>query len=98
MPWARDVEGHKNIVVHGPLNLISILDLWRDVRQEERSKSDDDESSLISVPQSISYRATSPLYADEEYEIVLEDLGHESKVNIYDHDGVIAMKADIKES
>lgn len=100
LPWARDVEGHKNIVVHGPLNLISILDLWRDVRQEDKNNNNKyGESSLIvpPLPQSISYRATSPLYADEEYEIVLEDLGHESKVHIYNREGVIAMKAHIKE-
>ncbi|KAL1966394.1 hypothetical protein VTN77DRAFT_4536 [Rasamsonia byssochlamydoides] len=99
LPWAREVEGHRNIVVHGPLNLISILDFWRDVRQEEAEKEDGHggggDSTLL-VPESISYRATSPLYADEEYQIVLEDLGHESKVNIYNHEGVVAMKADIK--
>ncbi|OJI82342.1 hypothetical protein ASPTUDRAFT_58038 [Aspergillus tubingensis CBS 134.48] len=66
-PWARDVEGHKDIVVHGPLNLISILDLWRDTRKNEGGE--------LILPEKISYRATSPLYAEEEYRIVLEDGG-----------------------
>ncbi|PSR79121.1 hypothetical protein BD289DRAFT_442882 [Coniella lustricola] len=30
-PWARTVEGHRGLVVHGPLNLICMLDYWRDV-------------------------------------------------------------------
>ncbi|KAK2791212.1 hypothetical protein FQN53_006050 [Emmonsiellopsis sp. PD_33] len=89
LPWAQAVEGHRGLVVHGPINLISILDLWRDVRGGEL------------VPESISYRATSPLYAEEEYKIVLEEEEVEGKgakganVNIYAPSGVVAMKADI---
>lgn len=90
VPWARNVEGHRGIVVHGPLNLISILDFWRDVRGNGGST-----SSLI-VPESIAYRATSPLYADEEYRIVLEEDGNNGKVQIYAPSGAVAMKADIK--
>ncbi|EER23012.1 hypothetical protein CPC735_020400 [Coccidioides posadasii C735 delta SOWgp] len=89
LPWAREVEGHKGLVVHGPLNLISILNLWRDVR--EQSGGDPQEI----VPDSISYRATNPLYAGEEYQIVLEEDGKSTKANIYNPDGVICMKADI---
>jgi hypothetical protein len=73
------------------MNLISILDLWRDVRQDGGNG-----DSLSIVPQSISYRATNPLYAEDEYQIVLEDCEHESKVNIYNHEGVVSMKAEIK--
>jgi hydroxyacyl-ACP dehydratase HTD2-like protein with hotdog domain len=93
LPWARDVEGHRNIVVHGPLNLISILDFWRDIQHKSGKFSD----SALVVPRSISYRATSPLYADEEYEIVLEATAEGNKVNIYNHSGIVSMKADIKE-
>lgn len=89
LPWARDVEGHRGLVVHGPLNLISILDLWRDTRKKDGG---DPEQF---VPESISYRATSPLYADEEYQIVLEDEGQRVKADIYNVDGVVSMKADI---
>ena len=49
LPWAQDVEGHRGVVVHGPLNLISILNLWRDVASE---KGGDPE---LAVPESISY-------------------------------------------
>jgi len=88
LPWARDVEGHRDIVVHGPLNLISILDLWRDTRSQNVT-----DSSLV-VPERISYRATSPLYAGDEYRIVLDE-GEETKVQIIGPGGVVAMKAEI---
>jgi hydroxyacyl-ACP dehydratase HTD2-like protein with hotdog domain len=93
LPWARDVEGHRDIVVHGPLNLISILDLWRDIKGEGK------ESGLEAmelVPRSISYRATSPLYAGDEYNIVLEEDGNLAKVNILGPGGVVSMKAEIQ--
>ncbi|KAK2810708.1 hypothetical protein FQN50_002751 [Emmonsiellopsis sp. PD_5] len=87
LPWAQAIEGHRGLVVHGPINLISILDLWRDVRG----------GGELVVPESITYRATSPLYAEEEYRIVLEEEaeGKGAKVNIYAPSGVVAMKADI---
>jgi len=91
VPWARDIEGHKDIVVHGPLNLISILDLWRDTR------SPNTETDLESfVPESIRYRATSPLYAEDEYRIVLEENGGIGSVQILAQGDVIGMKAEIK--
>lgn len=88
LPWARDVEGHRDIVVHGPLNLISILDLWRDTKRQSAT----DHGLLF--PERISYRATSPLYAGDEYRIVLEE-GQETKVQILGPGG-IAMKAEIQ--
>lgn len=94
LPWAQDVEGHRNIVVHGPLNLILMLDFWRDLQYEHTGK---DRADIYSrIPQSIAYRATNPLYADEEYEIVLEKASGSSIVNILNHSGVVSMKADIK--
>jgi hydroxyacyl-ACP dehydratase HTD2-like protein with hotdog domain len=89
LPWAQQVEGHRGLVVHGPLNLISILNFWRDVKGEKGG-----EPEQI-VPESISYRATSPLYADEEYKIVLEEDGEKAQVNIYGPSGAVSMKADI---
>ncbi|RJE21799.1 hypothetical protein PHISCL_05855 [Aspergillus sclerotialis] len=90
LPWAREVEGHRDLVVHGPLNLISILDLWRDTR----AKTSGDPALLL--PESISYRATSPLYAEDEYRVVLEEEGDGAKAQIFNPEGVVAMKAEIK--
>ncbi|OJJ89366.1 hydroxyacyl-thioester dehydratase HTD2 [Aspergillus glaucus CBS 516.65] len=90
VPWARDVEGHKDIVVHGPLNLISILDLWRDTRSQNTEA---DLEAL--VPESIKYRATSPLYAEDEYRIVLEESNGVGNVQILAPGDVVGMKAEI---
>ncbi|GAP90896.2 putative mesaconyl-c4 hydratase [Rosellinia necatrix] len=59
--WTASVEGHPACVVHGPLNLINMLDYWRDhcgvggLRVKE-----------------INYRAVAPLYAGDTYEISAE--------------------------
>ncbi|KAL3466481.1 hypothetical protein BJX64DRAFT_250153 [Aspergillus heterothallicus] len=92
LPWARDVEGHRDIVVHGPLNLISILDLWRDLRGADGS----DTALNALYPEKISYRATSPLYAGDQYRIVLEEgEGKKGVVEILTPDGRVGMKAEI---
>ncbi|KAL7783621.1 hypothetical protein V8C37DRAFT_413667 [Trichoderma ceciliae] len=53
--WTRTAEGHPGVVVHGPLNVICLLDYWRDVHGGGIG------------PDEISYRAMSPVYAGEEY-------------------------------
>ena len=62
-PWCREVEGHRDIVVHGPLSLINMLDFWRDTR----SGGDHE------LPTTIRYRATAPFYAGERYRALLEE-------------------------
>ncbi|KAL4926608.1 hydroxyacyl-thioester dehydratase HTD2 [Aspergillus undulatus] len=90
LPWARDVEGHRDIVVHGPLNLISILDLWRDLQGGGEKDLD------RFLPERVVYRATSPLYAGDEYHINLtEGEGGKSEVDVITHEGNVGMKAEI---
>jgi hydroxyacyl-ACP dehydratase HTD2-like protein with hotdog domain len=93
--WCQNVEGHRDLVVHGPLNLINILDLYRD---------NNDRSSSEAVPKSVSYRAMSPLYVGEKYRIVLEkdSDGKDGerprwKAEIGDSFGKTGMKATITE-
>jgi hydroxyacyl-ACP dehydratase HTD2-like protein with hotdog domain len=61
-PWTRRIEGHPEIVVHAPLNLILMLELYRKTYQ-------------TAFPASIEYRAVGPLYAGEEYRINLAESG-----------------------
>ena len=77
-PWCRDVEEHRDIVVHGPLNLINMLDFWRDTRNQ----------GDYEIPRSIRYRATAPFYGDEKYRALLEE-GKEGSthVRLWGHDG-----------
>lgn len=94
--WCRNVEGHRDLVVHGPIGLMNILDFYRDINERG--------SSETIIPKSISYRAQSPLYAGEKYRIILEkesDGGDGErpkwKAEIYDSFGRVAVKANIVE-
>ncbi|KAI5298554.1 hypothetical protein KEM56_003955 [Ascosphaera pollenicola] len=92
-PWATAVEGHRGVVVHGPLNVINILDFWRDVTCRTTSRKD----SAQLVPRRFEYRATSPLYAGEEYQLALEQKGDDIMIaTIFSCEGKIAMKATIE--
>ncbi|KAJ6441457.1 cytoplasmic protein [Purpureocillium lavendulum] len=88
--WSQRVEGHPGVVVHGPLNLINILDYWRDVH------------GLELEPGSISYRALSPLYAGDTYSIKTQST-EESDGRLLHHvaaekNGTVCMKAEIASS
>lgn len=95
--WCRNVEGHRDLVVHGPINLINILDLYRDVSGHSET-----------IPKTVTYRAMAPLYVGEKYRIILEkesegtgdgEMGERARwvAQIYDAYGRVAVRADIKE-
>jgi hydroxyacyl-ACP dehydratase HTD2-like protein with hotdog domain len=86
--WCRTVEGHRDAVVHGPLNLINMLDLWRDTARNGDAKA---------VPRSISYRARSPLYVGERYRILLSKNQAEWKAEIWDSFGQVGMAGLVQE-
>lgn len=94
-PWATEVEGHRNAVVHGPMNLISMVDLWRDeaVMQKTRSASDN-----ILYPQKVEYRATSPVYAGEGYRVLMDTSAVQAKeadIQVVSNDGTVCMKGTV---
>ncbi|PMD65382.1 uncharacterized protein K444DRAFT_607936 [Hyaloscypha bicolor E] len=83
--WCRDVEGHRDLVVHGPLNLINMVNLWRDVQGRDV------------VPKKVTYRATSPLYAGERYRVIMdEEQSKVSEVRIVDSYGKMSMVGQIE--
>ncbi|CEJ83797.1 hypothetical protein VHEMI03261 [[Torrubiella] hemipterigena] len=77
--WTASVEGHPGLVVHGPLNLINILDYWRDMHGAGK------------FPRSVEYRAMSPLYAGDEYLIKTKSINQENKTKAFE---VVAEKGD----
>ena len=52
--WTRDIEGHPNLVVHGPLTALMLVELAEHVAAREGRQLERFE-----------YRATSPMYVDE---------------------------------
>lgn len=54
--WCRDIECLPGLVVHGPLNLINMMDYWRDVHGQGGKLQ----------PLEVSYRAISPLFVQED--------------------------------
>lgn len=85
--WTRNVEGHPAAVVHGPLNLIAMMDYWRDVHGAGKEAGD------------ISYRALSPLYAGDEYAVRTESVkdvaGGRSWDIVVAKNGTVNMKGKI---
>lgn len=95
-PWAVGVEGHRNVVVHGPLNLISMLDLWRDTAADRGGGGS---ATSVVMPARIEYRATSPVYAGEGYRIILDkepSTNGTVPVAVMSDDGTVCMKGTIK--
>jgi hydroxyacyl-ACP dehydratase HTD2-like protein with hotdog domain len=76
--------------VHGPLNLINMLDFWRDTARN---------GGEGVVPKGIAYRAMSPLYVGEAYRILLDKGDQEGdwRVEIWDSFGKQSMKGLILE-
>lgn len=84
-PWTKDVEQHPEVVVHGPLNLIGILDYWRDVHGRDGRE-----------VRQVGYRAVSPLYAGDEYTIrTAEVKGDENYEISVEKGGTVCMKGEI---
>ena len=84
------MEGHRDCVVHGPLNLINMLDFWRDCKEGGDQK----------VPSSIRYRAMSPLYVGERYRLCMERVIDEDgdgkwEAEIWDSFGRVGMRGAI---
>lgn len=82
--WTTAVEGHPGVVVHGPLNLINILDYYRDVHGAD--------------PKEVVYRAMSPLYAGDKYQIHtagVEETDAKKYQILAERDGTICMKAEV---
>ncbi|KAK7422782.1 hypothetical protein QQX98_001342 [Neonectria punicea] len=85
--WTQNVESHPSLVVHGPLNLINLLNYWKDIHGYGQG------------PGSISYRAMSPLYAGQTYHIRTADVRDTDKDKVWEvlveRDGVVCMKSEI---
>lgn len=80
--WSQGVEGHPGVVVHGPLNLINIMDYCGDVHGK-------------TSPRSVTYRAMAPLYAGDTYTIRTEGVSDGVFDIVAEKQGTVCMKAQV---
>jgi len=67
--YCQDVEGHRNLLVHGPLSLVLMLEmLTLRLSNANKSREDGDEES----PSIVEYKNIAPLYAEEEMKICVK--------------------------
>jgi len=81
-PYSTEVEGYKNIVVHGPLLATLILDLVREVAEEEKKKI-----------YSLSYRVNSPVFVGGKIKIQGSKNGDDYKFWVKDCEEKIALSS-----
>lgn len=83
--WCKEVEGHRDLVVHGPLNLVNIVNFWRDLKGGDV------------LPKRIAYRATGPLYAGEKYRLILDsEKDRITEARMIDSYGKVSMRGQIE--
>ena len=95
MQWARMVERHPAPIVHGPLNVIIMLNLWRFWKYKDYDFGDESDPRL---PEKIAYRNKMALYQDENYACGLyQNDGSPSScdMKMRKENGDIAMEATI---
>lgn len=93
-------EGHRGAVVHGPLNLVLMLDLWRDVKttgQDGGEVTLPERDAEPIFPKRISYRNTKPLYAGSWYRIGMaaENEG-KTEMRVVDENGATCVKGVVE--
>ncbi|PHH77663.1 hypothetical protein CDD82_3405 [Ophiocordyceps australis] len=90
--WTRGVEDHGTLVVHGPLNLINILNYWHDIHGGQDAAQ---QHALT-----IGYRAVAPLYAGQRYTIQTRQAIETATASTWTimacrDDGTVCMRAEI---
>ncbi len=85
--WSNAVEGHPGLVVHGPLNLINILNYWRDFHGTGQD------------PRHVKYRAMAPLYSGDKYYVSTTNVDKDSDRPRYEisvqRQGTVCMSAEV---
>jgi hypothetical protein len=93
--YARNIEGHRNLLVHGPLTLTLML---QSVKKHFQALKPEDSNQRV---ESIEYRNLAPLYCDEEMRICVKekrrtDMGSVWDVWIEGPTGGMAVKALVR--
>lgn len=81
--WARETEGLDDLLVHGPLTRILLMDA---VRRHTPSR----------TPTRLDVRAVAPVYVDRALRIIGRDDGDTTRVTLVDADDVVCATADVR--
>ncbi|KAL8832393.1 MAG: hypothetical protein Q9170_004894 [Blastenia crenularia] len=93
--YCRDIEGHRNLLVHGPLSLVMMLYVLA-IRLKRPSQSRYQERDMITH---VNYRCLAPLYAEEELKVCLRQKDRYSwDTWIEGPDGGLAVQGTVKTS
>ncbi|MCJ1256868.1 hypothetical protein MMC24_004693 [Lignoscripta atroalba] len=96
--YCREIEGHRNLLVHGPLSLVLMVEMLRRHLASNGGLGFEGEHRVETQPiAEIEYRNLAPLYAEEEMKICGRDKGNGVwDVWIEGRDGGYAVKGEAK--
>ncbi|KAL8735252.1 MAG: hypothetical protein Q9181_002906 [Wetmoreana brouardii] len=90
--YCRDVEGHRNLLVHGPLTVVLMLQILQGY-QAAKAKEEGKNRELITH---VDYRNLAPLYAEEEMKVcVRQKADHVWATWIEGPDGGLAVRGTV---
>ena len=96
--YCREVEGHRNLLVHGPLSLVLMLQFLQYCLVTLNKEREDGKREFI---RSIQYRNLAPLYAEEDMRICVKRKTQDVLFGYWDvwiegRDGGYAVKGTVK--
>lgn len=96
--YCRDMEGHRNLLVHGPLSLVLMLELLnRHLAEHNRKLQMTPFVVSEKAIESVEYRNVAPLYAEEPMKVCLRSKGDdEYDLWVENKDGGLAVKGTAK--
>lgn len=80
--YCQEVEGHRNLLVHGPLTLVLMLEVLKLFLAKE--KMEDPEGRQVESIKNVDYRNLSPMYAEEEMKICVRRKTLETHTGSFD--------------
>ncbi|KAL8700778.1 MAG: hypothetical protein Q9201_005259 [Fulgogasparrea decipioides] len=90
--YCRDVEGHRNLLVHGPLTVVLMLQILQGY-QSTKAREEGKKKELITQ---VNYRNLAPLYAEEEMKVcVRQKEDHVWETWIEGPDGGLAVRGTV---
>ncbi|KAL8761462.1 MAG: hypothetical protein Q9184_002419 [Pyrenodesmia sp. 2 TL-2023] len=91
--YCRDVEGYRNLLVHGPLSLVLMLQFLH-IQLTKEGQARNGKCDTISY---VNYRCLAPLYAEEQLKVCIrKKAAYEWQTWIEGPDGGLAVRGNVK--